>query len=626
MDLHNSRTSLSDTGPNDPPRYIEVNPRMRDIQQTEFGSVMVRFYWNLLAETVSSSYQIRGINSSQITRELQLKPVDADVLQSFYDQLGYFFGQNNIFDGNDYSNIEENLNREANRSLQSFKTNISDTLGSGTATIVLENFRKQWIFQDRGNSTFSDLVGRSLFLKGLYVTIDAKGRFDTNTYYRIFMGSVKGISEIDNPVDRKITLTCRDLSKLLGFSRINVSPAIFNTDITVLQGAVPVTSSIFQKGQTSVQVANVAIPLVNDTKWKDATDKYSLAAFKEMWTRPDSLSVEAFKSDISEVDVVTDNYRYTTPVGQATYRLPKQLPGITDNYALLWGDKQVLPGASTFSDGNTNPIYAKAFNSFQLFTNELKSRLDIIQELAGLTYFMSYLDSSGNIHFHPPRFDYILDTTPNSDLSLNPIFPLTFPDGTEESPWTYTLLPGESVSETYTTDEEAVCTNIQVVGESDFGITNAIQSQIDPTYKRANVAWWDGMKRYGYREHILRTAAFQDSDSIKTVGLALFMRKYLEIERMSTTMPMRPEIDIDRPFYVQERGWVYHIRSISHSYSAGTADGPGDFSTTIDCYAGRPLQQATLIPSNIFKLLDFKQVAEAFRRNNFNIDVNIANT
>jgi hypothetical protein len=616
MSVFNSRTSLSDSGANDPSHYIEVNPRQEASQQTEFGSVIVRFYWNLLADTVTSSYQIRNINASSIQRELLQNPVDPTILNSFYNMLGFNFVQNNVFE-NDSNTLEENLNREVNRSLLSVKTSVADTLGTGTASIILENFNKQWVVQTKV-SPFSDLFGKTIFLKGLYVVIDAQGRFDPNTYYRIFQGSVKGISELDNPLDRKVTLTCRDLTKLLGFSRINVSPAIFNTDITALQGAVPVTSSIFQKGQTNVDIATTAIPLVNTPEWNNQSDKFSLAAFKEMWVRPDSLNVTAYQSDISEVDIILDNYRKTYPKGQASYKLDKQLPGVAENYALIWGDGLFDPVFNTFSDKLKNPVYAKAFNSFQLFTNEFRTRLDIIQDVAGLTYFSTYLDSAGNIHFHPPRFDYIKTF---GQINDNPIYPLSFPDGTPENPWIYTLLPGESLSETYSTDEEAICTNLKVIGESDFGITNLIQ-QVNPTFKRPNVVWWDGMKRYGYREHTIRTASFQDDDSLKTVALSLFMRKFLEIEQMSTTMPMRPEIDIDRPFYVQERGWVYHIRSIAHSYSAGTDEGPGEFSTSIDCYAGRPLDEATLIPANIFKLTTFDNVASVFRQHGFNIDVN----
>lgn len=621
MSLFKSRTPLSDSGTNDPNHYIEVNPRRISSQQNEFGSVIVRFYWNLLADTMASSYFIRNIGSSDIDRELIKNPVDPEILNLFYDQLGYNFVKNNIF-SNDTNTLEENLNREVNRSLLSVKTNISDTLGSGNATIVLENFNKQWVFKNKSAGIFSDLFGRSVFLKGLYVVIDAKGRFDTNTYYRIFVGSVKGISELDDPVDRIITLNCRDLTKLLSYSRVNTSPAIFNTDITALQGAVPVTSSIFQKGQTNVDIANAAIPLVDKAEWNDPSDKFSLAAFKEMWSRPDKLPVFAFQSDISEVDVILNNYRNTYSVGEATYKLKPQDPGTAENKALIWGDKIFNPVTSSFSDTLVHPVYAKAFNSFQLFTNEFRTRLDIIQDVAGLTFFSAYIDSSGNIHFHPPRFDYIKTFGGISTLDNPTTYPLSYDNGTPEGPWIYTLLPGESFSESYSTDEDAICTNLKVVGESDFGITNLIQD-VSPTYKRPNVVWWDGWKRYGFREHALRTAAFQDEESLKTVGLSLFMRKYLEIEHMSATMPMRPEIDIDRPFFIQERGWIYHIRGISHSYSAGTEDGPGEFFTSVDCYAGRPISQATLIPSNIFKLVTFDQVAGAFRQHGFNIDVNI---
>lgn len=616
-----SRTPLSQSNDTLPPSVIAVNPYKGMSSQSEFGSMIVRFDWTLLAQTVAPSYHIRTIPFSQVKEELRtVKVTDMSEYNSIINELGFYFETNNIFIP-DAETIDENLNREVNKSLLSVTTSTQTAIASGTASIELENVDYQWIFQmgaNRDGGVFSDLTGKSLFLEGLYVTIDAKGRFDNTKFYRIFSGSVKHINISDDPLNRKISLQCRDLSKFLTNVRYNIHPAFFETDpAAIQQNATILTSNLANKD--NVSIAKAIIPTIDKANFNNPVDKYSFAAFKEMWNNPD-ISVYTQQTQLGETEVVTDNYRYTYSESKATFDVPEVKAGLSETYALVWGDEQVDNANGTFISGSKNPVYQQMFGVSQLFLSEFKYRSDILNETAALTHFSTYVDSNGNIHFHPPRYDY-LEQDKHADGY--PILPLTYLDGSEEDPHAFILDPGESISESYSSDEDSFVTALQIYGESDFGINTQIRN-IDPNYNRPYVIWIDGMKRFGFKVGQVSTAAIQDPTALKTFALACFLRRYLERENMTCTIPMRPELDIDRPFYSSQYQKIFHITGLTHNYTAGGDKSPGVYTTAVNCNAGRPLSQATLITTNIFRTISYDQLVSRLQENGLNIQVTIS--
>jgi len=65
-------------------------------------------------------------------------------------------------------------------------------------------------------------------------------------------------------------------------------------------------------------------------------------------------------------------------------------------------------------------------------------------------------------------------------------------------------------------------------------------------------------------------------------------------------MPMRPELQADRPIYDYNKNKVYYIRSVTHNYTAGGPNSGGTYTTSVSCNAGRLLGQK--IASNVFAL------------------------
>ena len=603
-----SKTPLNKAGlSNSPKPYIEVNP-FKD--SPEFGSMIVRFEWDSFIESLTkrfntkSNYEIKQFlfgHFSNLNKRVGAQYLETDFVNTY-------------------------LNKEVNKNLLSVRVNLGDRIGSSSASIVLANFNYEWIIQTKIPG-LEFLFGETIFQESLYLTIDAKGRYNPNKYYRIFTGSVVTTTYVDNPVDRKVTIECTDLSKLLKFSRFDVHPAFLQSDFTAVQGKATVSASTIRK-MGGVEIARTVIPsIVNDAP-TILTDTYPVNNFKkEMWKHVNkkekfyrSVPLQSGKNMFGDIDVPIFNYHYSYTITAASYNTD------FNNYnpqTVIYGDENLNKTALT--------VYEQMFNVSALRVSEFKSRADILTEIASLTFFTTYLDGSGNIHFHPYRFDNILDIKNiNEDidpmLAINDAIP---PDSyfshkgvyikDLEHPNLYKLNFDEIISESYTQSEEDIITNLKVHGEVDFGLYSAVR-KIDPNYYRVNLAWLDGLKMYGYRERKITTPAFGNNlKAIIFFTIAAFIRIFLERKKASFSMPLTPELQVDRPYFVPYKQMMYHIRSITHSYSAGGERSSGEYTTTINCFGGRPANMMSMIHTNLFRTADYTEILKIFKQNKFEL-------
>lgn len=607
-----SKTGLSQNDVNSPPFYVEVNPRKGS--KDEFGSVIVNFQWDLLADVVSLAKTVSDTQSDTYFTEKTVAPVKTQ----FIDYLTHYFKVRNklYVDG---VSLDENLNRFVNQSITSVRTTNADKLGTGTASISLECVDYQWIFQDNSDSIFTELFGKPIFLEGLYFTIDGIGRYNPNKYYRIFTGSISSVTFIDNPLERRIELQAKDLSRLLGISRYNTHPAFLESDMAAIQGK----ATIFASNLTdlgNIEIANIIIPDIDaeSGKWSNQVDKYSPASLREMWKNTDKL-VRTEQTPTGDTDIVEENFQVCYAKSAASFD-KKDVP---TPYKLLWGDTVVEGEAFTKDSKNKHPIYNKMFNISQLRISEFKTRLDVLNEVSMLSLFATYIDGSGNIHFHPYRYDYL--SMEDEDTPVIPLYEgeaiSRYGTGEKENKYLYTLDPGESLSESSSMNEDDIVTALRVNGQGDFGIWQSMK-KINPEHIRPFLLWRDGARRYGLRERNVSTGAFNSGEQVESFAIALFMRMYLEREKMTVTIPFRPELQIDRPFYIKHRKHVYHIKGISHSYSTGSDRGPGDFTTTVTLFAGRPLKWGNILHTNLFRTKKPEELYKVYKQNGFNIEVN----
>ena len=548
------------TNVNSPSSYIEVNERASSRIRGDKGGILVLFDWNNYREVMTKKYG-----------------------ETFIKTLPFRLN-------------EEEINENVNRALRSARVTLSDQLGGSNASVTIENFDAQWMFK---NTAIPELYEQSVFQEGMYITIDAKGRFSPDRYYRIFTGTVETVTYSENPVSSDVTLNLVDYSRILKLTRYNTHPAMNEKDLLAGQGQATIFGSNTQ-GLSNFDIAKAVIP--NTESFQDL-DKVSLA-FKENWSFYDVTNdLTDTSSDIyNNTSIVNQNFMHSYSREESNYS-SHNLPPL----AVMWGEKD--------KRGNLYQVYQRTFNLSQLYFSEFKFRADILNEIAALTLFNCYIDGSGNLHFHPPRYDNVIRGASNDtvDFRLKDLV-----SGRPEKDGIFTLLEDESMSESYSQSEKDIITRLWVLIESDFGINTALR-RISPNLYRINLIWGEGIRKYGLRERTVSTPAFTDKIAAEPFAYAIFIRTLLERYRMSTTMPMRPELQVDRPFYVPHKNKVYHIRNITHTYDAGSDKGSGTYTTSVDCFGGRPLEQATLLTTDIFRDIDMSTIREQLAKYKYDL-------
>lgn len=555
----NDRPGLSDFGSTAPSNYIIVNDISPNSVNSNISnkSFVILFDWrNFISHLIASSTE----------KEEEFMLAVYDVLDRMQDT--------------NVPNFEHVLNREINNSITGFKTTVVNNLEGSSCTLDLENFADKWIVQRPG-----EYYKQSIIPEGIRFTIDARGRLDTNNFYRIFTGFVTATSETSNPTERRLSLTCKDYARWLARTRYNVHPAVYEIDPLALQGAPKVWSSNLQ-GKEGHEIIEKLISVNH----KDQADKISQSSL-EMWEKVELVDGK-LGIDTNNDGIMDERFRFNF---HHKYD-PKELTTYTyeSNYKpkiLVWG--------------HTGEVYTKLFKSFSLYFSEFKTKKDIILDTASLTKYVAYLDGAGNFHYHPPRFEeeYYLVMKNGENYAA---------DTTEDEPvYTYWLTDDEIISSSYTQNEEEICTVARGIAQGAFGIYEQVSTNVSPQTYRATVGWVDGIRRFGFRERTFSTAAFTDFSESK---LAVFtaanlLRANQERIQMSATIPMRPELQVDRPIYDYTKKKYYHIRSITHNYNAGGANSGGDWTTNIIAYAGRsPDEQIT---SNLYsKKYIFNNVKE----------------
>lgn len=581
----NDRPGMADFGSTAPSNYVIVNDISPNSVNSNISnkSFVILFDWNNFIDKIIAKY------SENNRTEYVL------AIYSILDKLN--------IKGANIHDFEHILNREINNSVTGFKATIVNNLEGSSCTLDLENFADKWIVQIPG-----PFYKQSIIQEGIRFTLDAKGRFDTNNFYRIFTGFVTATAETSNPTERRLSLTCKDYARYLARTRYNVHPGVHETELIAKQGAPTVwTSNLQGKGGAEIigkllsfslahQADKIAlevpetwerVELIDPSSVK-STGRYIEETTKDPKTGADVKKTKLVKGSVGKLGipsnkdgVIEDRYRFNfhhkyDPKLIKTYKYD-------DNYQpkiLIWG--------------HTGEVYTEMFGSFNLYFSEFKTKKDIILDVAALTHYVAYIDGAGNFHYHPPRFeeDSYLTIKNGEDYAA---------DTTEDEPvYTYWLTDDEIISSSYTQNEEEVCTVARGHAQGAFGIFQQVREKVDPSKYQATIVWVDGVNRFGFRERTFSTAAFTDFSEgrLAVFTAANLLRANQERIQMSATIPMRPELQVDRPIYDYTKKKYYHIRSVTHSYNAGGANSGGDWTTSIIAYAGRSADEK--ISSNIF--------------------------
>lgn len=567
-----------------PTDYIIVNDPSLLGSETEHSCVIL-FDWKTFIENVIAAKR---------------NPRRKEIIETFNRDISTILEDQQY--STDSGSLYGTLNKAINNSLLDFNVTLTNRLGSNSCNFSLENFEDKWIIKNKD----SDFYGQSIIQEGIRFTIDARGRFDTENFYRIYTGAISDIVEVSNPTDRALRFGAVDPSRFLSTTRYNVNPAVHETDLLAAKKTtVPFSSNI--QGVNG----GVILSRLLDKSSKNDHIELQFPYLWEILTAKDDDSVNVSEGDNRKtgVGLPVDQKGVLKEAYQINWHIKRSKVDVQDYnydkvhkpYGLIWG--------------HTGSLYTKLFGSINLLFSEFKTKLDIINDITNLTFFVSYIDGAGNFHYHPPRFEenpYInlSDGIAKgvSEFSITNGVEISS-DGNRKVPLAYCVFDDDNLAQTYSQSDKEVVTVARGQAEGGFGVWKSVGDQVDPNTYKSSIVWEDGINRFGFREITRTTSAVKNASEMLNMFTASFLlRANQERFHMTTSMPMRPELQVDRPIYDVNKDKIYYIRSVTHTYSAGGPTAGGTYSTDIICNAGRRPNQ--FISSNVFAISDLKGVTD----------------
>lgn len=194
--------------------------------------------------------------------------------------------------------------------------------------------------------------------------------------------------------------------------------------------------------------------------------------------------------------------------------------------------------------------------SVNFFETEYMTKLEIANAAKEITGFEFYQDVDGDIVFKPPFY--------NLDTSNDPVYRIADRD----------LI---SISES---EREPEATYVKGSGSMFPNFTGIISGEFGD--RQGKYVDWRLVAKFGWKETSFESHYYSGS---KQMFLACLMRldvANMEMRSASITIPLRPELRPGYPVYVEHLDCFYYIKSMSHSYAAGTT-----CQTTLTCGAKR---------------------------------------
>lgn len=448
------------------------------------------------------------------------------------------------------------------------------------------------------------------------VRIYMKSRFK-NELIPVFTGYVTDFTYSDSSGFLSISLGCTDVTKLLEINPINIAPAIvewraFGQPLFDKDGRFRgrVVANVF----TQMTAENILKTLILGTQ--GAPQRLINLGISSV----DGLGVarEVRKQLLVKEQTENDNkagaIREKRNIVNYFYRI---IPASVFKPELIYGATKIVP--YLYLDMAESPI----------FQSDIVSRMDVIRDLSDRTYHEFFADEVGNFWFVPLRlnpafliYDIILDKKKES----------SFKRIKNVDPRTYILTEDEIISASFTVNDRAMVSAVDVFGEYPFtegGAGNDIMTwalrgfytdsklvrQIGVRWQRVkmpllnnlNLALSGELVRALEQKQITqlreagktkeadelkqkmnRVLAMMRANSSNLQGLLNQLAKvYLQYLNStaytsSVSLVLRPEMNVAKPVYFPNRKELFYIDSISHSITVGS-----EASTKLTLSSGR---------------------------------------
>jgi len=440
--------------------------------------------------------------------------------------------------------------------------NVDSPPGSASISMTIPGQLGHDIYRD-GNLIFTSMMEVEIYMKGYYL-VDGVPK-----YYPVFWGLTTGVSDGYSGGEYKVDIACNDILYWWQHQFININPAYMHW------GAFPGTNyqtfgHKFSGDNPYDIIYNISRKVFGDS----ITAAYSLTGSNKdrapisqamllntilYWQKrfgriARSLVLYGMAGNYvagSEIDT-----KYYVQGGKLYQRMgqpqDRKLLGATKGgiaaavIRLTSRDKDVKN--RQFDPTSTKvAAFQKQFTnagSVEMWESTYLSKLEVAQTCAQSIGFEFFMDVDGSIVFKPPFY--------NVDVRGN--FPVSWIRDLDIIDWNFE----ESDSE--------VITHMNMKGSWRGKINYGQGSEIDPTTALTDFRL---LRKYGWRSEDFSSEYLSNPMSVFFYGMNIMDRTNSNIFTGTTTIPVRPELRLGFPVFIEPKDCFYYVKGLNHSYVRG---------------------------------------------------------
>ena len=448
--------------------------------------------------------------------------------------------------------------------------------GSSKATIEITTPMYKGLHEDYF-VTLPNGVRAPFFMPMMEVKIYMKGRFlepeykYVTQYYPVFWGMITNVQENYSSGNYNITLSCDDFLVWWRFQKITLNPGIIDSFYGgALQTKFP---TVFEKMSPWEIIYSMFTDNFFIQHKKDGTEAFFNFVYPQ-WSKtammPDSLvpvkdtfgpmsslvmdywndrfgmgvsrdgDIGQIKSEVSQIPL--EMFGLRGPIKQETVQnkimtfldyKDKQYSGHTDTAAALDLDFGLLARVQPFG----------AFDLFGQGTEPtIMSKMEIATAVCEKVQMEFFVDTNGKFVFKPPFY--------NLDVASA---------GLKH----YRIGPEDVIDFNATFDSNVLINYLTVTGPMYQQIPSleAIGFHVD----------FDSVRKYGIRAEQVNIPYGMNGKQLRMIAVAEMSRRNGQAFSGSVTIPLRPEMRLGYPVYMEHIDAFYYVTGINHSFSFGSS-------------------------------------------------------
>lgn len=318
--------------------------------------------------------------------------------------------------------------------------------------------------------------------------------------------------------------------------------------------------------------------LIGSGEAKKSSDKWDALGSKESDTVIGGQKIDNYMDSL--LTVLRHSNSKDGQVDKQKYAFPSSSLFYVDN--TTWGvDSAKGTGKRGYNVAGVTAfaLDISSLGQVNLFESQMQTKMDIASQVSTEIGYEFFIDFNGDYVFKPPFY--------NMDTSGSRI---------------YTILDIDLISFS-ANEKEAECTVMKGTG----GYFNNMASLFGKEFEnRGMFVDWRGVAKYGWRESSFETTFLNDPRSIYYAAMNRLALANKDVQSGSVSIPLRPEMKLGFPVYIEPFDVFYYVTGISHNFSYG-----GDCTTDLTLTAKRakffpPMEKQGRFPK--LQDIDFKNI------------------